>query len=106
MQPKPEKRSTSLIVDLARDAMVARATEGRRSMSKFVAALISLLIMAIIASRQLFLFAVFRSPASLIKIQGGRSHLWLVFSAGITACIAGGLMFHFLFGRFRLAPIN
>jgi hypothetical protein len=63
-------------------------------MSKFVAAFVGLLVMAIVASRQLFLFAVFRDPG-LVSTQGGRFHLWLAISAGVTACIAGSLMFHF-----------
>ena len=64
-------------------------------MSKFLAALVGLLVMAIVASRQLFLFAVFRDPQGFLGSQGGKYHLWLAFSAGITACIAGSLMFHF-----------
>lgn len=64
-------------------------------MSKFVAASISLLIMAIFAGRQLFLFTVFRSQQDFLNSPGGRYHLWLALSAGISACIAGGLMFHF-----------
>lgn len=64
-------------------------------MAKFVAALVVLLVMAISASRQLFLFAVFIDPQGSLDSQGGRYHLWLAFSAGITACIAGSLMFHF-----------
>jgi hypothetical protein len=63
--------------------------------SKFIAALVALLVMAIIASRELFLFAVFRDPPGIVSTQGGISHLWLAFSAGLAACIAGGLMFHF-----------
>jgi hypothetical protein len=63
--------------------------------SKFVAALVGMVVMAIVASRQLFLFAAFSNPPGLISTQGGSTHLWLAFSAGITACIAGSLMFHF-----------
>jgi len=63
--------------------------------SKFVAAVIGLLVMAIVAGRQLFLFAVFRDAQGLLNSQAGKYHLWLAFSAGITACVAGGLMFHF-----------
>jgi hypothetical protein len=63
--------------------------------SKFVAAVIGLLVMAFIAGRQLFLFAAFRDAQGLLDSQGGKYHLWLAFSAGITACVAGGLMFHF-----------
>ena len=82
-------------------------------MSKFVAALVGLLVMAIVASRQLFLFAVFKAPPGLISTQGGTAHLWLAFSAGITACIAGGLMFHFFllhernkWSKVPMAPIG
>ena len=64
-------------------------------MSRFVAALVGLMVMAIVVSRQLFLFTVFRGPQGFLDSQVGRSHLWLAFSAGITACIAGSLMFHF-----------
>jgi hypothetical protein len=82
-------------------------------MSKFVAALVGLLLMAIVASRQLFLFTVFRGPQGFLDSQGGRYHLWLAFSAGITACIAGSLMFHFFLRHERnkwskvpIAPIG
>jgi hypothetical protein len=64
-------------------------------LAKFVMALIGLLAMAIVASRQLFLFAVFRNPLGFLDSQAGRSHLWLSVGAGIAGCIAGGLMFHF-----------
>gem|GEM_PF-2070819 len=63
-------------------------------MSKFVGALIGLLLMAIVASRQLFLFAVLRDTSGL-SIEGGRSHFWLAVVAGVTSCVAGCLMFHF-----------
>jgi len=66
-------------------------------MSKFVAALVALLAMALIASRQMFLSVVTRDPSGLNTVVG-RSHLWLALVAGISACIAGGLMFRF-FGR-------
>lgn len=68
---------------------------------RFVAAVVVLLVMATVASRQLFLFAVFRDPQGLLNAQGGRYHLWLAISAGITACIAGGLVFHFLLRHHR-----
>lgn len=68
------------------------------SMSKFVAALIGMLVMLIVTSRQLFLFAVFRGPQGFLDSKTGRYHLWLSIGACITACIAGSLMFRF-FGR-------
>jgi hypothetical protein len=69
------------------------------NMSKFVAALVGLLLMILVASRQLFLFAVLRDPAGL-SITGGRSHLFLAAVAGATACFAGGLMSYF-FSRYE-----
>lgn len=68
---------------------------------KFVAAVIGLLLMAVVASRQLFLFAVLRDASGLLDSQGGRYHLWLAVSAGIAACIAGALMFSVFLHRER-----
>jgi hypothetical protein len=68
------------------------------NMSKSVAAVVGLLAMAIVISRQLFLFAVFRDPQGLLDSQGARYHLWFAFIAAVIACISGALMFHF-FGR-------
>ena len=62
--------------------------------TKFVAALIALLAMALIASRQLFLSVVTRDSMGLSTVVG-RSHLWLALAAGISAVIANILMFHF-----------
>ncbi len=58
-------------------------------------ALIGLLAMAIVTSRQLFLFAAFRSPLGSVDSHAGLSHLWLSLGAAIAACISGILMFHF-----------
>ena len=63
--------------------------------SKFVMAIVGLLAMAIVASRQLFLFAEFRNPLGLLDSETGRYHLWLSVGASVGACIAGILMFHF-----------
>jgi len=63
-------------------------------MSKFVAALVALLAMAIIASRQVFLSVVTRDPAGLSTVAG-RTHLWLALGSCLTACIAGILMARF-----------
>ena len=63
--------------------------------SKSVASVGALVVMAIVFSRQMFLFMAFRNPEGLLDSQGGRHHLWLsLFAAGI-ACIAGALMFYF-----------
>ena len=66
-------------------------------MSKFVSALAALLLMVLVVSWQLFLFVVKPEPSG-VSTGGGRSHLWLALGAGITAGIAGSLMFRF-FGR-------
>ena len=65
------------------------------NLAKSITALVGLLAMAIVASRQLFLFAVFRNPLGFLDAQAGRYHLWLSVGAGIAACIAGVLMFRF-----------
>ena len=62
--------------------------------SKFVAALVGLLLMALAVSWELFLFVVKQDPSGL-STGGGISHLWWALGAGITACIAGMLMFRF-----------
>ena len=78
--------------------------------TKFVAALIVLPAMAIIASRQLFLSVVTRDSMGLSTVAG-RSHLWLALGAGISAFIASILMFRFFglhekmkWSRVKLAP--
>ena len=72
--------------------------------SKFVAAVIGLLVMAVVASRQLFLFTV--GDAVGLDSQGGRYHLWLAVGSGIAASIAGALMFHFFLRRQSMAFSN
>jgi hypothetical protein len=64
-------------------------------MSKFVAALAGLLLMSLVASWKLSSFVVIRGPSGLSTAEA-RSHLSLAAVAGITACIAGGLMVYFL----------
>ena len=63
--------------------------------TKFVAAAVGLFVMAIAASRQLYLWVVFRTPQGLLDTQGGRYHLWLAIGAVVMACIAAGFMFLF-----------
>ena len=62
-------------------------------MSKFVAALVAVLALAIISSRQLFMYVVTSDPAGLTT--EGRSHLWWALGAAIAAGLAGLLMFRF-----------
>ena len=63
------------------------------NLAKFVMALVGLVAMLLVASRQLFLFVV-RDPSGL-STAGEGSHLWLAAMAGVIACVASGLMFYF-----------
>ena len=67
----------------------------KKRRTKFLAAVVGVLVMAIAASRQFYLFVVFRNAQGLLDTQGGRYHLWLAIGAVLMACIAGGFMFFF-----------
>jgi hypothetical protein len=64
------------------------------NLTKFAMALVGLVAMLLVASRQLFLFVVMRDPSAL-STTGRGPHLWLAAIAGVIACVAGGLMFYF-----------
>lgn len=64
------------------------------NLSKFVAGLIGMVLMAIVASWEIFMFVVMRDPSGL-STAGGRSHLWWAAIVGTIACIAGSLMSYF-----------
>jgi hypothetical protein len=51
--------------------------------------------MAITASRQFYLFVVYRNALGVLDVQGGSHHLWIAILAGLVACLAAGLMFFF-----------
>jgi hypothetical protein len=70
------------------------------NLTKFVMALIGLVIMAIVVSRQLFLSAAFSNPLVFLDSQAGRSHLWFAVGAAFAASISGILMFYF-FSRYE-----
>ena len=63
--------------------------------AKFLTAVVGLIVMAIVTSRQLFLFVVIRNGQGLLDAQGGRYHLWLAIGAILMASIASGFMFFF-----------
>ena len=64
------------------------------NLSKFVAGLVGMVLMAVVASWDLFMFVVMRDSSGL-STAGGRSHLWWAAIGGTTACIAGSLMYYF-----------
>jgi hypothetical protein len=66
---------------------------------KFLVALLCLLVLAIVASRQLFLFTII--PQILLDPSAGRDHLWFAVSAATMACIAGALMILFFLRQDR-----
>lgn len=66
---------------------------------KIVAAFVGMFAMMLTASRQLYLFAVFRDASGILDTQGGAIHLWLAIGTALIACIAGGLMFLFFLRR-------
>ena len=67
----------------------------KQRQTKFVVAVVGVMMMAIVASRQLFLFVVFRNAQGLLDAAGGRYHLWLAVGAVLMGCIAGGFVFFF-----------
>lgn len=64
------------------------------NLAKFVMAVVGLVAMLLVASRQLFLFIVMKDPSGL-SVAGEVPHLWLAAMAGAIACVASGLMFYF-----------
>lgn len=66
---------------------------------QFVVSMVVMFVMAIIASRQFYLFVMFRDGRGLTDTQGGRYHLWFAAGALLIAAIAAGLMFLFFLGR-------
>lgn len=73
----------------------------KQSLTKFVAAAVIMFVMTIAASRQLYLFVVFRKADGLLDTQGGRYHLWLAAGAILIASIAACLMYLFFLGSGR-----
>ena len=76
------------------------------STSKFVAASVSMIVMALAASRQLYLFVTFRNADGLLDAQGGEYHLWLAAGATLLASIAACLMFLFFLGLGKGEPFE
>ena len=74
------------------------------SMTKFVAASVAVIVMALAASRQLYLFVAFRNADGLLDAQGGKYHLWLAAGAGLAASIAACLMFLYFLGLGKSEP--
>jgi len=73
----------------------------KKRQTQFIAAVVGMFVMAIIASRQLYLFVTFTNQQGLLDPLGGRYHLWLAAGAILMAAIAAGLMFLFFLGRGR-----
>jgi hypothetical protein len=74
------------------------------SVTIFVAAAAVMIVMAIAASRQLYLFVVFRNADGLLDTQAGKYHLWLAAGAILIASIAACLVFLFFLGLGKSEP--
>ena len=73
-----------------------RFIKSRRT--KFVAAVVGVIAMTLVASRQLYLYLLAGHASSFPGAQGGRYHLWLMLGALLMTCVAGGLTFFFFLG--------
>jgi hypothetical protein len=74
------------------------------SMTKFVAAAVALIALALVASRQLYLFVASRNAEGLQDAQGGKYHLWLAAGAALAASAAACLTFLFFLGFGKREP--
>ncbi len=74
------------------------------SVTIFVAAAVAMIVMALAASRQLYLFVVFRNADGLLDTQAGKYHLWLAAGAILISSIAACLMFLFFLGLGKSEP--
>lgn len=70
-----------------------------KRLMRIAVAVVGTFVMAMIASRQLYLFSVFRDTSGILDPQGGAHHLWLAIGAALIACMVGGLMFLFMLRR-------
>ena len=68
-----------------------RFIKSRRTM--FVAAVVGVIAMTVVASRQLYLYLLDANGA-----QGSRYHLWMTLGALLMTCVASALMFFFFLG--------
>lgn len=66
---------------------------------RIVAAVVGMFGMAMIASRQLYLFSVFRDASGILNPQGRAQHLWVAIGAALIASLAGGLISYFMLRR-------
>ena len=60
--------------------------------TKFVAAVMSVLALALAASRQFYLFVVFRDAQGVPDTGGGMYHFRLAVGMTLLGCLAGGWM--------------
>ncbi|HWT00131.1 MAG TPA: hypothetical protein VN256_07780 [Pyrinomonadaceae bacterium] len=76
------------------------------STTKFVAASVATMVMALAASRQLYLFVASRNADGQLDAQGGEHHLWLAAGAALLAAVAACLMFLFFLGLGKSEPFE
>lgn len=66
---------------------------GKKNLAKFSASVAGVMLMALVASRQFYLFVSFKNARGLLDTQGGSYHLWFAIGAILIACVAGFFMF-------------
>ena len=72
--------------------------------TKFVATVVSVIVLALVASRQFYLSVVFRNAQGLLDAQGGKYHLWWAVGATLMTCLVGSLMYRFFYNDQVRAP--
>ena len=64
-----------------------------KNLTNVLAAVIGLMLLAVIAIWQFYLFVSFKDSQGLLDAQGGTHHLWWASGAAFVACLAGFLVF-------------
>lgn len=65
----------------------------KKNLTKFSSSVAAVMLMALVASRQFYLFVSFKNAQGMLATQSGSYHLWLAVGAVLIACIAGFFMF-------------
>jgi glycerol-3-phosphate acyltransferase PlsY len=60
----------------------------RNNLTKTVAAVIGLALLAAVAAWQFYVFVTFTDVKGVADVQGGRVHLWIAIAIALVTCIA------------------
>lgn len=59
----------------------------KSSLTKMLAVVIGLVILAAVAAWQFYLFVVFKDVNGVTDLQGGRIHLWVAIAIAVVTCV-------------------